>query len=179
MIVGITGKKGNGKDTLGNYFVKLGYIRLAFARTLKEACKNIFGFDDDQVDGDRKEVVDEYWGYTPRYALQTVGTELFRNHFDKDIWLKSLKRKILKELEKNPEANFVITDVRFDNEANMIKELGGTMIRVTRKSANTRVDLHESETLIEKLPVDYDLTNDGTIEELFEQVKQIKFCVKS
>jgi len=180
MIIGITGPKFNGKNTLGNYFVKLGYIELSFAESLKESCRCIFGFSDDQLYGDKKETEDEFWGVSPRVVLQYVGTELYREqlakimpHIGKNIWVECIRRKILLELEKNKKANFVITDVRFPNEIEMVKELGGKLIRVVRDSVNNTSDLHESERLIMSLPVDYELKNNGTIEELHEKAREI------
>lgn len=60
-IIGITGKKFSGKDTLGSYFVnKYGYTQLAYADTLKNAVKCIFDFDDEQLYGSKKEEIDDF-----------------------------------------------------------------------------------------------------------------------
>jgi hypothetical protein len=92
-------------------------------------------------------------------------------HIGKNIWIEVVKRKILKELEKNK--NIVITDVRFPNELELIKTFGGIIIRVTRDSVNTQLDVHESEKLIETLQVDYDIQNNGTIEELYKKISEL------
>jgi hypothetical protein len=178
-VVGITGRKFNGKDTLGKYFIEnMGYEKLAFADALKDACKCIFGFSDEQLYGDKKEEVDECWKVSPRKVLQFVGTELFRNQLStimpeigNDIWVAVIKKKIL----DNPSKKFVITDVRFPNECELIKKLGGTIIRVNRSSVNTEVDVHASEIAIEKLEVDFQMENDGTIEELYEKFSKLLF----
>lgn len=174
-VLGMTGRKFNGKDTLGNYFVeKYGYKRVAFADALKDGCKEIFGFTNDQLYGDKKETIDEYWGVTPRTVMQYVGTDLFRDQLDvimpnvgKNIWLRVLEKKILDEWKVNPSTRFVITDVRFSNECQMVKDLGGIVIRVKRNSVNSSTDYHSSEIEIEKLDVSVELPNDGTKEELF------------
>jgi len=177
-IVGITGRKFNGKDTLGKYFINLGYEKLAFADALKEACRCIFGFNDEQLYGEKKEEEDEFWKVTPRTVLQFVGTELLRNQLSTimpelghDIWVEVIKKKIL----DNPDKRFVITDVRFPNECELIKKLGGTLIRVTRKSANTKIDVHESELEIEKLNVDININNDESIDQLYKNIN-IALC---
>ena len=59
-IIGVTGKKFNGKDTLGNYLSKYNYKRMAFADPLKEVIKNVFNFNDAQLYGEDKERIDEY-----------------------------------------------------------------------------------------------------------------------
>ena len=67
-IIGITGKKFNGKDTGAIYLINnYGYERLAFADALKEACKCIFGFTNEQLYGNKKEDIDEYWYNTFYY----------------------------------------------------------------------------------------------------------------
>ncbi len=174
-LIGITGLKRSGKDTLGSNFVeKYGYKRLAFADALKDGCKEIFGFTDDQLYGDKKETIDEYWGVTPRTVLQYVGTDLFRDQLGliipkigKNIWLKVVEKKILDEWKNNPATRFVITDVRFSNECQMVKELGGIVIRVKRDSVNNSTDCHSSELEIEKLDVTVEIPNNDTKDELF------------
>lgn len=183
-IIGVTGRKHNGKDTLGNFFVENhGYKRIAFADALKEACEKIFGFDNDQLYGDKKETLDEYWEVTPRTVLQYVGTELFRNQLEpimpkigKDIWLKVVEKKILDNLKSNPSQKFIITDVRFENECNLIEKMGGVTIRVKRDSANNVKDCHPSEIDIEKLKVNAEILNNGTKEELYQDAIDFLKC---
>lgn len=178
-IIGITGRKYNGKDTLGKFFIeRMKYTRLAFADPLKEACRCIFGFTEEQLYGNEKEINDKYWQVTPRKVLQYVGTDLMRDqlgdiipHIGQDIWIEVVRKKIL----DFPDVCFVITDVRFPNEINMIKQLGGINIRVSRESVNTVVDPHPSELLIEQLIVDYEINNNGTIQQLFDKAMQLQF----
>jgi hypothetical protein len=179
-IIGITGRKYSGKDTVGEFLVKnYNYERIAYADALKDVARDIFNFDDEQLYGSKKEEIDEYWGITPRHALQFIGTDLFRNHigelkpqFEKDIWILVVKRKILKRLKENPNAKFVITDVRFPNELNAIKDLGGVTFKLERKN-NANNDMHESEILIDALKTDFVITNNNTKEYLFDRVKSI------
>lgn len=176
-LIGITGRKFNGKDTLGKYFVeKMGFTRLAFADALKDACKCIFNFNDDQLYGEKKETEDPFWKVTPRKVLQFVGTELFRNKLveimpdlGENIWVEVLRKKIL----DNPDKCFVITDVRFPNECEMIKNMGGIVIRVKRDCMNKETDLHSSELEIEKLSVNFEIENNGTVEEMY---KSAEYC---
>jgi len=186
-IIAISGRKGNGKDTLGEYFVKKhGYKRIAFADALKDACKCIFGFSDEQLYGELKEVDDEFWKTSPRIILQYVGTNLFREQLfqimpwlEKDIWVNVVKKKILDEWKIDPSICFVITDVRFINELEFVKSFDGISIRVTRPSVNNIIDPHPSELQIETLPVDYDILNNQTKEDLFEMSCNILFAKKS
>lgn len=180
-IIGITGRKFSGKDTLGDFFVKsYNYKQIAYADALKIAVKAIFDFDDEQLYGNKKEEVDDFWKKSPRQVLQFVGTDLFRNHthelmpnVGKDIWVEVVKRKILNGIKKDPNACFIITDARFHNEVNAIKELGGTIIKLHRNTGYE--DNHESEALIDTLPFDYEFENNGTKGDLYEKVMQKLF----
>lgn len=197
IIIGITGKKFNGKDTLGNYLAKYGYNRLAFADPLKDVIRSIFNFDDEQLYGENKEIPDEYWKISPRAVMQFVGTDLFRHQTHKilpnigsNIWIEVIRRKIIKIWENNPKQKIVLTDLRFPNEINLIRELGGIIIRVKRNidktvnsiqedntdnSNNEFIVVHESETYIDILNVDYDFDNNGTKNQLYEQFDNIKW----
>lgn len=175
-IIGITGRKFAGKDTTGNLFVeKYGFERLAYADPLKDAMREIFGFNHEQLYGNLKETNDPYWNVTPRKTLQFVGTDLFRNHIceflpdmGRDIWVHVLRRKMMNRIAVNPDAKFVITDVRFPNELAAIKSWGGITIKIERES--DAKDMHESEALIDSLQTDYVFQNNGTKEELYDEV---------
>ena len=174
-IIGLTGRKRSGKDTVGKYMVDRGYIRLAFADALKNACREIFGFTDEQLNGDElKETVDKYWEHTPREILQTVGTELFRNNLPKfcnninnDIWIRVVGKKI-NDLILQGQTKIVITDVRFENEYRFIKQQGGKIFKIIRPD-NIRHNnsQHESEKLIDNMGCNKLIVNNGTIADLY------------
>lgn len=146
-IIGLTGKKGSGKDTVADYLVKHhGFVKLSFAAPLKEICSILFGFTESQMnDHTLKETVDSRWGVSPRQVLQFVGTSLFRNGMEKlipemkdNFWIEIMKRKIEETVKtvryrskyENDNAyvvpyypeKIVITDIRFDNEAKLVYE---------------------------------------------------------
>lgn len=177
-LIGITGRKFNGKDTLCNIIVDIiskedvKIKKIAFAGALKEACKCIFGFTNEQLYGNKKEEFDEFWKTTPRRILQFVGTDLFREqisneipHVGKEIWIAVVKKQILEEWNNNPDTVFIITDLRFENEFNMIKNMNGTTIRIERSSIDS-IDMHSSEMEISNMKVDHIVKNDKTIDDL-------------
>lgn len=179
-IIGVTGRKRSGKDTIGSYLVeKYGFVRVAYADALKEACKNIFGFSDEQLYGDDlKEVVDEYWGHTPREILQKVGTELFRErlpqlctYISNDIWIRSVERKI-QNLAKQGVSKIVITDIRFPNEIEFITRSGGVTWKVVRPGlfTDSSSPVHTSETLTDTFVCDHEFVNNSSLEILYAQV---------
>lgn len=180
-IIGITGLKRSGKDTISELLTKeYGYVRYSFADPLKKATKEIFGFTDEQLWGNEKEVIDKDWGISAREVLQILGTEMLQfdihNHTDKlkhigrNIWVERFKIWYNQEIIKNPDLKVVVPDVRFNHEVSVIKQLGGTMWKVVRPSLNNK-DLHLSETEIESIEVDLILENTSTIEELYNLIK--------
>ena len=91
-LVGIHGPLNGGKDTAANYLHakypdKFG--RYAFAQPIKQAAQVMFGFTKEQLE-DRvlKETVDPFWEFTPRKAMQLLGTEYGRDMLRKDLWIK-------------------------------------------------------------------------------------------
>jgi len=179
-IIGLTGRRGSGKDTVGNFLVNnYGYKRLAYADPLKEVCQCIFGFSHEQVHGSLKEANDPYWGTTPRAIMQFVGTDLFRNQITQvipnihnNIWIKVLEHKVRQDLAKNPDQLFVITDIRFANELELVKQYNGVIFKIKRnKIRNESSDNHASEIEIDNLHTDHEIDNNGTIDELFSIIK--------
>jgi len=176
MLIGLVGRKFSGKDTLGLYLIKkYSFTRLAFADSLKNACKIIFGFSDSQINGDLKETIDPFWGHTPREILQKVGTDLFRNklsdlckNISSDIWIKNIER----QLESIDTTNIVITDVRFPNEVDFIKKHGGITIKITRPNLIHNFE-HSSENQIDEMVCDYEIINDSTILNLYTKFEEL------
>ena len=140
-IIGICGFIGSGKGTVADTLVnEYGYTKLSFADTLKDGVAAVFDWDRELLEGDTKdsrdwrETPDTFWTtelgreITPRYALQLFGTDCMRNGFSHDIWVLLVKR----ELQENPTTNFVIPDVRFFNERDMLRDMAGVTMRVKR-----------------------------------------------
>lgn len=139
-IIGLVGFIGSGKNAVGEILVqKHGFFTDSFAGPLKDAVSTIFGWERQLLEGDTeesrifRETKDEYWSeklechMTPRLALQLLGTEAGRNVFGENLWTGSMERRIV---QRNK--NTVITDVRFPNEIQMIRKLGGLVIWVKR-----------------------------------------------
>lgn len=155
MILGLCGLRGHGKDTfariLGEHDTSL--QRLAFADELKRICRLVFGLTEYQVsvlEGKERPLsapikLDAYLpqletatglkmkptgltATTPREVLQYVGTDYVRNS-NPTYWLDKVSGRI----SASPrDANFVVTDVRFPNEAERIRQIGGMIVRVHR-----------------------------------------------
>jgi hypothetical protein len=151
-----------------------------FADPLKTACAAVFGLNDQQINGNSKEVRDDFWGTTPRIIMQTVGTELFRNELAKrmpevghNIWIRSFAKTY------ESDVNTVIADVRFKNEYEWIKCVGGIVIRVNRpRLGNTDGssvihDYHESENSLDEFESDYVIENSHCFAHLETEIEKI------
>jgi len=184
-IIGITGKKFHGKDTLADILIKkYGYRKLSFAAPLKEACRVIFGLTDSQLYGIEKETVDDFWKTTPRHILQFVGTDLFRQqigqivpHVGANIWVES----VIQAIRKNPNGKYVISDVRFPNEVEALRQFESSAIwKVIRNvpPADDNLTDHASENQIDSLSVDLVIENYGTIDDLKSKVEILNLPIR-
>jgi hypothetical protein len=148
-----------------------------------------------------REQVDPWWAerlnmphLTPRWILQYWGTEVCRKAFHDDIWIASLENKL-----RTSKDDIVISDCRFPNEIKSIKNAGGIVVRVVRGpepewydwavSANSgeranfswatsktkleKAGIHASETAWVGTKFDHILDNNGDIDDLFAQVKDL------
>lgn len=171
MIVGLGFKARSGKDTVGDYLVgEYGFTKIAFADALKEGCMAMFGLTYEQCYGSTKEVVDSFWGVTPRFILQKVGTECMRQQFDPDIWVKAVHKRVSRG------GKWVVTDCRFPNEAAAIKEWGGLVVRLDRPEAGASggIAQHPSEVAMEAYSEwDYIISNEGqSLNKLYSKVDE-------
>lgn len=194
ILLGICGFKGSGKDTLTNYLVNNhNFIKFSFAEVTKDILSILFSWNRKLLEGDTiksrifRETIDPWWSeklripnLTPRKTLQLIGTDLFRNNFNQDIWLRVIEKKILIELEKNPKSKIIISDCRFPNEMEMLRSIGGKIICIHRdipdwfEKYKTGIDckeafeLHESETSWIRQKFDFEIFNNTDTIELFE-----------
>lgn len=157
MIIGIIGQARSGKDTTAKYLVdECGFKRIGFGDKLKRIVAEMFNMSRDQVESDKgKSTVDPRYGVTPRTVLQHVGTEGFR-HFYPNVWSDYVFFVI-----RSTPGNWVISDVRFPNEVQAVKDHGGYIVKVERtdyQDLQGAEAQHPSETSMEKIPFeDFDL----------------------
>lgn len=184
--VGFTGKMLAGKDTCANYLESAilkwkgpNYTvkRMAFADSLKDFCMKYLGLTKHQCyDQEGKKEYNEFWGMTNREILQRVGTEAMRNGFHPDVWAKITELKI-KDAVDNGEF-FIITDVRFPNEAETIIRNGGIIIEVLRPNTESNgIQNHASE---QRLPINLisrQVMNDKDLDNLKNEMIMIKTAI--
>jgi len=168
MIIGLAGSAGNGKDTAAAGLH--GFYHLAFAKPLKDGAKPLFDLTDEQLHGKLKEKPDPRWNVSPREIMQELGDHC--RNYNPNFFITHMRFRITKAQSQGVK-NIVITDVRYDNEAKLIRELGGKVIKIDRNITTTKHSGHSSEQGIISDLVDYTVQNDGTIEQLIEKVKKI------
>lgn len=183
MIIGLVGNKGVGKDTVADYLVIHNYQKFAFAGILKEATKILFNWSDEKVINN-KELLDENWNVTPREILQLLGTECLRDIISPKInttitfngntksFSFHVKRLFLdiKELIKLNQ-NIVISDIRFQDEIDFVKFIGGNIIKIDRKIEKNKFSQHKSENYVDKLKgIDSIIDNNSTLKKLYDNI---------
>lgn len=133
-LIGLAGLARSGKDTAGNYLVtNHGFdARAMFAGPLKDAARHIFGLSHEEVHGVNydRESAHPAWGFSVRHMLQKLGTESVRDIFGQDHWVQLMRLRLATGDLRDKDV--VITDVRFDNEVEMIRDLGGQILGIVR-----------------------------------------------
>jgi hypothetical protein len=210
-IIGLLGQARSGKDTTAEYLAKnYNFVRIGLADPMKRFCAEVFQFSDEQLYGDKRDDTDPRYSrgvttlriggatekieqfLSPRYALQTLGTEWGRHCYN-NIWIdygiQVAKRLMdgrheytvreglttISSYEDALYAGVVFSDLRFINEYNAVKKAGGLMLRIKRPGFEGSVGAasHASELEQKSLPdscFDAVLDNSGTFDHLYKQI---------
>jgi nucleoside 2-deoxyribosyltransferase len=170
-IMGLAGYARSGKDTVAETLVEQGWEKASFASPIKEAVYTLnpkVAYD--MEDLDYQHVVDTYGiddakvKYPEvRRLLQVFGTEVGREMFGQNFWVEQAIASV-------PDGGKVVfSDVRYPNEANSIRYLGGQIWWVQRDGVEALND-HPSENSLDGFMFDNTINNNGTIDELKQQV---------
>lgn len=158
-LVALTGLAGCGKSTAAQVFLDAGWKRVKFASPLKDMCRAM-GMTDDMIEGHLKETpIDWLGGKTPRYVMQTIGTDWGRKMVSEGLWVDLATRDIRTALSAGH--NVIVDDCRFQNEADAIRALGGAVVALVGRGGIA--GSHESESGV-GADIVYD--NTGTVDEL-------------
>lgn len=204
MIVGLVGFINSGKGTVASLLSSdYNFTQDSFAASLKDACASIFDWPRHMLEGDTKEsrewreLPDAWWSeklgienFSPRLALQLIGTDALRNNFNQDLWFLTLSNRVRKAA-----GNVVVSDVRFPNEIKFIRDNGGVIIRINRGNlpvwyetallanngnsiakevmTKTYSSAHFSEWAWIGTKEDFEINNDSTLQNLHQQLTDI------
>ena len=213
MILGISGRIGSGKDTVGLIIQYLDWFKAAnsqglstnmsfeewvnlktagypfnhkhweikkYAGKLKEIACILTGCTLEQLEDQefKKLQIGPDWGMTYRELLQKLGTEAMRNGLHENVWVNALYADYTNQ-------NWIITDMRFPNEFDAVKSIGGITIRVNRPDTKeyfqlknrdgsiTQATLHPSETALDNHNFDYVIDNNSSVSDLIVKVREI------
>jgi hypothetical protein len=165
-IIAFTGLAQSGKTTAANAFISIGYDRMSFAEPLKAMVQCLTPC----VDKDARPP--SLCGKSLREVYQTLGTDWGRKMVGEDIWILAGRARIemlLDDVESDIIRGIVIDDIRFDNEADLVRKMGGMVIEITRSSVPQME--HASEAGISRDLIDYTFANEGDILTLQHQVR--------
>lgn len=189
-LVGLIGKKRVGKDTFAAVLVEeFGFARVAFADPLKEMALTIDPMIDEMAGGIRflsSEVEADGWEFVKdnypeaRRFLQRLGDGV--RQFDPEFWVRAGMEQVYRtrgsrslqmwQHVDNP-TPVVITDVRYPNEADTIREAGGILVRIVRPGVDDG-DTHASETALDGYDVAAIVENDGDLADLRELAHDVR-----
>lgn len=168
IIIAFTGLAGAGKSTAAAHLVNChGFQRVRFAGPLK-AMMAALGLTAAQIDGDEKELpCDLLGGKTPRWAMQSIGTEWGRDLISPDLWIRAWQVAL-----DRAGPRVVVDDARFPNEVAAVAAAGGVCVRVERPGAGSTVAPgHSSEQ--HQLPAVSTMHNTGAPAALFDQINRL------
>jgi len=167
LLIGLCGPAGCGKDTTRAILeMKHDFAGLAFAEPMRDMVHALMATTGVSLDylkkRELKEVPVPGLGFSVRHMMQTLGTEWARNNLSENFWIDAAAATLASFRERG-HRRFVISDVRYPNEAAWIRQQGGEVWMIDRPGLQP-VRLHSSECL--HFRVDQVLRNDGTLANL-------------
>lgn len=169
VIIGLAGLKQSGKTSAAQHLEKSGFVLYSFASTLKRMTRvflDDFMLCNDEIEhymNEGKERPIPVLNVSVRALTQTLGTEWGRNAVRDDLWTL-VKRRII---EGEGHKYVVIDDIRFENEAQLVRDMGGLVIHIDRGGND---DQHASEQGIMVKEGDHFIDNDDTLESFLTDV---------
>ena len=175
VLIGLTGVAGSGKTTAATLLVEsvpnVAEVRLSdpLKSMLEVLLNEYFGHPVDWNDREWKEapLFHVPGNPSPRKLAQTLGTDWGREIIHPNLWVEATSAEIRRQMALHQDV--VVSDVRFDNEAKMIKDLGGYVIQIERDAAPS-VEAHSSENGVSLNLIDAVVYNNGEPEEMAESI---------
>lgn len=190
IIIGLSGPAGSGKDTIADLLVAhAGFKKIAFADPLRSEVAAAFCIDPGILSQrETKELPlhclalsrchdDGFAGLpfdlqaprSPRWTMQHWGTDYRRNQRP-DYWVNLTRERIKSLLTNELVRRFVIADVRFADEAELVRQMGGQIWQITREDMETIDSSHISEVSGSEFAPDVVINNSDTVKHLQARV---------
>jgi len=170
--IALCGQMRSGKDSVADILEEQDFFRYKFSQGIWETMGLLFG----QNEGNTL--------FKPRKLLQGLGQKI--REIDPDVWLNYTMNEIIYDFEMHDDIDVVITDLRQPNEYARLKEDGFIIIRIVASEhtrmqrARAKGDIfteedtkHETESHVSSFDVDYEISNDGSFDELRSKVRQM------
>lgn len=180
ILIGLTGPARSGKTTAANHLAREhGLECYAFADPLRDGIMAIFNLSPEDLDGDKKEEPIAWLGRSPRQLMQLLGTEWGRHMISANLWIDLAEQNLdCLSAVFDTVPGFVVSDVRFENEADFIRKRGGTVIHLSRPDA-AEVNPHISEAGVSVHPDDLILPNESGLQELLGMLDELYHIIRS
>lgn len=186
-VIGLVGKKRSGKDTAADWMTKGCPLsaKIAFADPLKNAMVALLGcksVEDMEAEFGKEDPIPFLGGVSLRKMYQTLGTEWGRRLIHSHLWIKLMDRR-LDQLEKEGFELVVVSDVRFENEAEYLRNRGARMVHIVRPDPQelkpwwTRWRTHASEKGVKPERWETVIHNDSTLEAFRRKLSRCLFDV--
>ncbi|SEQ10673.1 hypothetical protein SAMN04244573_01033 [Azotobacter beijerinckii] len=178
LLIGLTGAAHSGKSTAARELVAhYGFLHYAFAQPLKAMLAQGLNLSDAQLEGAQKEAPLPWLGKSPRELLQTLGTEWGRHLVHPELWLRIARQNLGNLADCHPQApGIVISDVRYEDEAEFVRQRGGVLVHILRPDAPP-IRTHATETGIaigdNDLVIHNDSDPDGFRQRVRETVQRV------
>lgn len=170
-LIGITGLAGTGKDTVRGMLEDAGYTGFAFADPIRMMLRELLisnNISDSYMDcREFKEDIIPELGVSYRQMAQTLGTEWGRS-LQPDFWLRLATSYLHGQMDAGGQ-QFCISDVRFENEAQWVRNHGGVVWRIERPGTEP-VRSHASEQGVDAITAQLTIFNVGNLGDLYNQV---------
>lgn len=174
-LVAFAGLAGAGKSTAADALVEIGFVRVKFAAILKDMLRAFYrgaGLEADEIErrieGDLKEEPDALLGgQSPRRAMITLGTEWGRDLIHPELWVRAWQARARHEIAQG--RSVVCDDLRFPNECEAVRELGGHVVKIEGRSKG--IASHKSEEIA--FEPDFTIRNERTEEAFKAEVRYI------
>jgi dephospho-CoA kinase len=172
MLIGLAGYAGCGKTTCAEYLVNHhSFVEVGFADPLKDGLCTMLGMTRKELEKIKEDkTVLPGIGQTARYMMQTLGTDWGRNMVNPDLWLMLAGKRIMQMMQDIDKSRVVVSDVRFINEAVLIRDLCGIVVFIDSKSRtqdrlSQEESSHESESYLKCIyeRSDVIVDNNGTM----------------